>query len=250
MKWMERLKLMRVSKWAILILTIAIVIFTVVTIYGMNVGNFIISVKDMNDRGDINLVLSQYEDYSAKTPLLSAQGLREQADATLSSIPKKEQLVKGIGPKNDDVYKRYMAFSFFLINQSEGMIDYDYTFYIKEDTTFVREVLRVWIIESNPGDKITHDSIYANPETDENQRLFEQSIGQYEVYYPALFRSAGQPLTSTNDYEVCTQRRREFVQGAITKFTVVLWLEGHDPLCTDALIGSTLKCSMDFAAVL
>lgn len=253
MKWMERLKLMRISKWAILILAIAIVIFTVVTIYGLNIGNFIISVKDANDRGDVNLVLSQYEDFSAKTPVLSAQGLREQADTTLSAIEEPEKLVKGIGAKNDEVFKRYMAFSFYLINQSEGEVDYNYTFYIKEDSAKIVKVLRVWIIESNLDDTITHGrrNIYAEPEpTEELQAEYEHNIGPVEYYETIPFVSAGQTVASGKDYEVCTQERKNFEKDGVTKFTVVLWLEGHDPLCSNDLLDSTLKCSMDFVAVL
>ena len=32
--------------------------------------------------------------------------------------------------------------------------------------------------------------------------------------------------------------------GEVVKFTVVLWIEGHDPDCLDQLIGGQLKAEM------
>lgn len=240
MQWTERLKAMRISKWAILVLAIAIVIFTVVTIYGANIGNFIISVKDQNDRGDVKLLLSQYQDYSAASPVISAQGLREQADTTKSAIPKESELVKNVGPHNDEIFKRYMAFSFFLINRSEGMIDYNYTFDIKSDSSFLYEVMRVWIIESDVSGNISNNTIYAYHETEENEAKYRANIGP--EYY--------ETTDYVNQTQIAKQQRKNFAVDDVVKFTVVIWLEGHDPLCTNELIGATLKCSMDFAAVL
>jgi hypothetical protein len=35
--------------------------------------------------------------------------------------------------------------------------------------------------------------------------------------------------------------------GEVTKYTVVMWLEGDDPDCTDALIGGHLGLEMQFS---
>ena len=59
----------------------------------------------------------------------------------------------------------------------------------------------------------------------------------------------------TNDVEfrttsvVMNDFKADFKPGNFTKFTVVIWIEGDDPDCTDELIGGDLKCEMKFSVI-
>ena len=45
---------------------------------------------------------------------------------------------------------------------------------------------------------------------------------------------------------MCTERTG-FKKGEIDKFTIVIWLEGNDPECTDEIRGGKIKFSMNFS---
>ena len=42
---------------------------------------------------------------------------------------------------------------------------------------------------------------------------------------------------------------RDFAPGAITKYTVVIWLEGSDPDCVDKILGGVFKIDMNLEVV-
>ena len=41
------------------------------------------------------------------------------------------------------------------------------------------------------------------------------------------------------------RQRKDFKPGDVDKYTVVIWLEGDDPDCVDAIIGGEIKMHMD-----
>ena len=42
---------------------------------------------------------------------------------------------------------------------------------------------------------------------------------------------------------------RDFAAGAVTKFTIVIWLEGNDPDCVDKILGGVFKIDMNMEVV-
>ena len=48
-----------------------------------------------------------------------------------------------------------------------------------------------------------------------------------------------------SDIEVMVQGRKDFKPGDIDKFTIVIFIEGDDPDCIDALIGGEMKMHME-----
>ena len=48
-----------------------------------------------------------------------------------------------------------------------------------------------------------------------------------------------------DDITVTDQQRTGFNPGDIDRFTIVIWVEGDDPDCVDALIGGMMKMHMD-----
>ena len=41
----------------------------------------------------------------------------------------------------------------------------------------------------------------------------------------------------------------DFSPGDVMKYTVVIWLEGNDPDCVDAIIGGVMKLEMKFGVI-
>ena len=48
-----------------------------------------------------------------------------------------------------------------------------------------------------------------------------------------------------SDREVMVEGRKDFRPGDIDKFTIVIFIEGDDPDCVDALIGGEMKMHME-----
>lgn len=48
---------------------------------------------------------------------------------------------------------------------------------------------------------------------------------------------------------IARKQVKAFAPGDIKKYTIVLWLEGNDADCVDALIGGTLKVAMMFSVI-
>ena len=44
---------------------------------------------------------------------------------------------------------------------------------------------------------------------------------------------------------IILEERKDFTPGTLDKYTIVIWLEGDDPDCTDPLIGGEIKMHMN-----
>ena len=54
------------------------------------------------------------------------------------------------------------------------------------------------------------------------------------------------PYPFATEQVITSQVVTDMEQDEVDAFTVVIWLEGDDPDCTDALIGSHIGLQMDF----
>lgn len=51
-----------------------------------------------------------------------------------------------------------------------------------------------------------------------------------------------------DDKVVCEYDEEKFEVGNVDKYTVVIWLEGEDPECVDAIVGGSMQFSMNLDA--
>ena len=69
------------------------------------------------------------------------------------------------------------------------------------------------------------------------------------VTYAKLGRS-GVPERDTvafeDDTHAALDHVENFMPGDVIKYTIVIWLEGNDPECTDNLLGGEIKLHMEF----
>ena len=110
------------------------------------------------------------------------------------------------------------------------------------------------IVVSGPSgagkDTVCNDVALNNPNVWISISCTSRSIrnGEKEVYAKANART-GQAETGTialkNDLTVLEKQRKDFKSGDIDRFTIVIWIEGDDPDCVDALIGGMMKMHMD-----
>lgn len=231
MKWTLRIKMVRISTIAIISCLILLVSFAGYTVYGTQVGNWVVNIEDPS----IQLILSTNEDYDTYgTTRLTVTGLKQQDNATYQDVP--SDITSGLGSKNDTRRNRYLAFSFLLVNKSEQAVDYQINFDILATKGGGLSAARFLIIQGD-GDKST-GVIYAMPESSvEAEDHLRNDLANYEPYETV-------PIAS--DSVVFTQQVSDMPPNDPVKYTVVLWYEGCDYDCTDDIIGSTLRLELSF----
>lgn len=223
-KWQGRIKLQKVSKIAIAIALILLTVFAGFTIYGNKVGGFIIDV----DNNEVSLALSEYENLDSLTTRISVPGMNDQKDATLTDIP--SDITVGMGSKNDRERKLYLAFSFYLVNESDFAVDYTMTMTIIDETLGTGNAIRVMIVENAD----SYGDIYARAEQSEFAAAQLKERSGYEL------------KTFVSDVRVLEKPVSNFEAKGKIKYTVVIWLEGWDEECTNAIKGGKIKMRMTF----
>ena len=132
-----------------------------------------------------------------------------------------ENLTDAEGSHNGE---NYLAYTFYLENQGVDPINYWYKVVSDDVIKNVDKAIRIMIIRND--EKI----IYAKA---------NETTGEAEI--------VGDEITTKfyNDKELILKQRENMQPGEIDKFTIVIFLEGDDPDCTDELIGGEMKMHME-----
>lgn len=252
-KWMKRLKWMRISKYALIITLLLSLVFAGFTVYGARVGNFTIYLH----ADDVQLAIYMKEDMSDLGTRLTVPTLEEMDNTTfedISTLYHRNKIMSGLGSKNDLDHQQYLAFSFVLKNFSERMVNYDMELTVVKakdgfDGGDVTSVIRVLVIKEwdyhlgstyfafdSDDDReqfYRESNIYALPETSEENK---NRLEEYTDYKTIDFISP---------YQLLKEQEYDFEPNAEVKYTIVMWLEGWDAECVNALYGGKIKMRLD-----
>lgn len=214
-KYTLRQKIMRTAIAAMVIL--AIVIYLISVLY-TKTGSFTVSINKF-DATQYALTLSDTRDFYTPTAMLNAEISKEITNISESWLP--ADLDNIDGAHNGD---NYVAYTFYLKNAGEGMVAYNYQMYIVNVENDLDEAIRI---------RLYIDGVWTN-------------------YARTATDGSGAESGTTEfltDRIVTQGQRRGFNPGDVTKYTVIIWIEGDDPDCLDDLIGGELKVAMDFEIV-
>lgn len=237
--WDKRLKVMRVSTIAIITTLIILLFFAGFTIYGNKVGNFVINV-DL--RNDIRLSLSAQEDLSQQTERLAYGALTELVDTTYEWLPK-NITQKGMGNISDDERSRYMAYSFYLINNSARAVDCDMVLNLVDIVGDPVGMMRVMLIEEDAGTFSEGNRIYALKEdTPERKTAMETDLAVNHKPYTVDYFQIEKGDTEGPLFSV---EIKDLDAGAHRRYTIVVWLEGCDLDTNSNHIGARAKMQLD-----
>lgn len=171
---------------------------------------------------DPNLALESgiviYEDSEMKEGKrkLTAGGLDFMDNISIKWLPENIDNEKE-GTHNGE---NYIAYTFYIENQGTEIINYWYSIVIDDVIKNVDEAARVMVFLN--GNKTVYAKI--------NSYTKEPEEGT-KVFY--------------SKDEAVLEQRKDFKPGDIDKFTVVIWLEGDDPDCVDAILGGEIKMHME-----
>ena len=124
-----------------------------------------------------------------------------------------------LGEHNGD---NYLAYTFFIENTGDKEVNYTSRVVIEDVIKNVDEAVRI--------------------------RIYKGS--EYVTY--AKLSNKGEPEEDTvpflEDKIVMEEHVENFKPGDINKYTVVMWIEGADPDCTDNILGGEFKAYMNFSS--
>jgi hypothetical protein len=218
------IRLRQISRIGILISGMATVILLLVSFYGLNIGNFVIQIDDAKATGQ-GISLSATRDFLNPTTRLNAVALKRADNITYTDIPSDIEYKDG---NNNDPRGNYFAYSFYIRNSGKVPVDYVAEIRIDELNKAVDSAIRVMIVKDYGERKI-----YAKP----------QEVGEY----------IGEPEPGTIPFYsqdiIYYEEVRDFLVNMVSRYTLVIWLEGNDPQCVDDILGGGIKMSMHFRVV-
>ena len=211
-------KLKKKFKLAVILLLLLLLILYFVIGIVYNSGNFSITL-DKNLYLDNGIII--YDDFQYKvyrTELLA------KAPETFNSIkeiwlPEEIKDYEG-GSHNGD---SYLVYTFYIENTGD------------EIASYTREVII--------------DDVIKNVDAAIRVRIYKN--GEYLTY--AKLSSEGEVEPNTvpfiDDEIIMSEDVTNFKPNDIDKYTIVLWIEGEDPDCTDNILGGEFKVRMNFKPI-
>lgn len=210
---------MRLLPAGIAIAALILVIGYVVSVLYMKFGAFTVSVNKF-DNLDYALTLSESPKFEFSTSRLNAE-----IDEVITNIDGNwlpDWLDNVDGVHNGD---NYVAYTFYCKNAGTKTFDYTYDMYIANMTYEIEKAVRVRLyVDGQPTD-------FAYARTD----------------------GAEGPEPGTTAFQggntIVKKTIEKFNPGDVTKYTVVIWLEGNDPDCVDKIIGGVFKIDMAMSVI-
>ncbi len=192
-------------------------------------------------------VLSGASDFNREETRLISEKMEEVNNITLDDIDPDVDHIDG--PHNG---RNYIAHTFYIRNKGTETSSYVWYVNLKSETLNVSDA--VWIMLFEDGRQV----IYSKPtETGEAEELygfvrapFSDVAYDYDYQYYEKDGRLGIRTTPYVSEDVVAQGFVEGVApGETHKYTIVIWIEGYDPECTDDIFGGYAKFDMDFESV-
>jgi hypothetical protein len=211
----RRDKKIRIIRLALLILLIFLIILYFILKIVYDAGNFTV-ILDKNLSWDKGIVLYESLDNKVVSRVLEASRVEMMDNISIAWLPDNLD-TEADGSHNGD---NYIAYTFYVENEGKETVNYWYSIFIDDVILNVDEAIRVMV--------------YLNGE----QTVYAKTNGVTE-----------EPEEGTKAFysedTVMLEARQNFSPGDIDRFTIVIYIEGDDPDCTNALLGGEMKMHMD-----
>jgi hypothetical protein len=211
----------KIFSLGILITGMLSITFGIITFYGQNAGNFVMSV----DRAAIvrGIVISEDPAFQTKGSRLMSEPIKDAREVTYSWL-KLDEIIETNG-NFVDIDHDYVAYTFYVKNEGFETVDFRYYIRITEVYNHLDKAIRVLVIDNSV------ETMYMRPDTTN------------ENSYPDTMPKAEHFLTQQT---VTRKLIPNFKPGEIRKFSVIIWLEGNDPDTNDDILGGMIKFQMNF----
>ena len=218
-------------------------------------GRFTIHLSDeMFKEG---FTLSETADFANPTTVLFAVPAEDVPCISIAQIGPEVDMIDG--EHNDN----YFAYTYYIRNEGENTVDYTWELSINQETLALSEATWAALYEdgnltvyakpnSETGDPENLPPLYDDSRGYMGVPIMEQAGGeQMEIVATqgrfSYYRVLPEPFASEN--VITRGGMLEVEPMEVHKYTVVMWIAGDDPDCTDELIDGTMGVQMDFRLV-
>ncbi len=210
--------LLRLDKLYLLLLGLLLLlaILFIVSFTQEKMGNFTINLNrlEMYRKG---IAMSADPEFTSPTARLRASSVEDATNISIADLPENLDDIDG-----DHNGRNYMAYTYYVRNAGKENTAYVATLTLESSTKGAEDAVRVAIWRN--GERI----VYAEPSAD------------------------GTPEEGCENFVsrnlACVYHEPEFLVGNVDKYTVVIWMEGDDPECVDAIVGGNIQFSMNINA--
>ena len=208
----------RLVKISLLILLLFLIILYIILEIIYNEGKFTVSL-DSNRTLESGLAIFDSLNNSHGKRKLEATSIKFMDNISYKWLPENID-DEGEGSHNGE---NYIAYTFYAENQGNETLNYWYEVIVDDIIKNVDEAIRIRIYQNGtPTTYAKKSSLGDEPEPD-------------TVPFKDIEGSEG---------TIILEQRKDFTPDTLDKYTVVVWLEGDDPDCIDALIGGEIKMHM------
>ena len=220
-------------------------------------GHFTVNLSD--DLFREGFVLSDSVGFERPSTHLFCTPAEDVPCVSFSHLP--EDLDAIDGQHNAD----YFAYTFYCRNEGESTVGYDWQVRLNSESRNLSSAC--WVMVFEDGEM----TFYAEPNAETGQaealpafdddtrgyigRPLEQFCKDPEAQYDTIAQRENYtynrviPVNFLSDTVVAAGRQTEVAPRDVHKYTVVIWLEGDDPDCTNDLIGGHIGMEFQFALI-
>ena len=214
----NRKKAVKVVRKALFILLIFLVILYIILDIIYSEGRFTV-ILDSNKTLESGLAIFDSLNNGHGKRKLEATPIKFMDNISYKWIPDTVD-TEADGPHNG---QNYIAYSFYVENQGEEVLNYHYEVVVDDIIKNVDEAIRIRIYRN--GEDVT----YAKRNFLDNQP-----------------EANTEPFKEIKNAEgtIILEKIANFKPDDLDRYTILIWLEGDDPDCTDALLGGEIKMHM------
>ncbi len=217
----KRKKIIRMTKIISLILFIILSLVFIILSLIYKGGKFMITL-DPNAELESSLVLFEDEEDKEVKRRLYADEIPFMDNISIKWLPENIDTEKD-GSHNGD---NYIAYTFYVEHRGKSTVNYWYEVIIDDVIKRVDDAIRIMIfLDGEP-------TVYAK---------INSETGEAEPDTTPFYSSK----VAKGENIAVLEQRKNFTPGDIDKFTIVVWLEGDDPDCVNAIIGGEIKMHMN-----
>ena len=211
----------RKRRYAVILGTLVgvLLIIYIISMLTTQWGDLVVRVGEMQDGKTI--LLSESADFSDSTVKLNGGSVKEVTNITKAWLPK--GLDKEDGSHNG---KNYLAYSFYLKNTGDRDLDYNTEMTLTGQTKGADEAVRIMIIKDG------EEAVYAKGTKVSSGKEAETDATKWKT-----------------DDTIVKIDKTGLKAKAQTKYTVVIWIEGNDKECVDAIRGGHVRSTLTFNVV-
>jgi hypothetical protein len=197
-------------------------------------GSYTVSINKF-DNVEYSLILSETPDFKNLTTKLNAKSNERITNICVDKdVPEGLDMLDGAHSGDD-----YIAYTYYVMNNGQKTMTYEYVLTASNITNNLDKAIRLALYVD--GEKTVFATRAADGGAEPVCPFDEYSIAEHG--YTTPFMTQG-------DVSIITRQQiANFEPGEMTKFTIVIWIEGDDPDCTDDLIEGTFKVDMTMSLI-